>query len=196
VTARGFIRDNVFLVAAVSLPLLVVAFFLISTMIPRWRVAPPAFDLLLRTEGVYDGAGPKITVDYAVRDGRVEATVKPLPANTYVRPAELFLFDHETMAVRPVPVELPQDVRDNDPARIIVVEALAGRKVVAQSTAPDGYQFENRVRGGAGIVGDLFGMSRYDPGANLVNKGRVISITLPIKSTYYSIYPVGWVMPN
>jgi hypothetical protein len=193
--ARGaFVRENAFLVAAVSLPLLVVAFFLVSSIVPRWMVPPPAYDLLVSTEGAYDSSGPRVSVEYTVRDGRVEATIRQLSATTYQRPAALFLFDHKTMTPREVPVDLPRDLGEKDPPRTRVVDALAGRRVTAEAKAPDGYQFETRTRRGPGIVGELFGMNRYDPGATVVNKGRVIQITLPSQGLYYTLRPVGWVV--
>ena len=39
-----FLRENAFLAAAVCLPLLVVVFFVLASIIPRWLVAPPAYD--------------------------------------------------------------------------------------------------------------------------------------------------------
>ena len=55
---RGFLRDNIFLVAAVSLPLIVVAFFLVASAIPRWLVPPPAYDLLISASDPYNQANP------------------------------------------------------------------------------------------------------------------------------------------
>jgi hypothetical protein len=193
-TRGAFVRENAFLVAAISLPLLVVAFFLVSSIVPRWMVPPPAYDLLVSTEGVYDSAGPRVSVEYAVRDGKVEATIRPLSVPAYQRPAALFLFDHKTMTAREVPVDLPRDLGQKDPPRTRVVDALAGRRVTADAKAPDGYQFETRTRRGPGIVGELFGMNRYDPGAALVNKGRVVQITLSGQYPYYTVRPIGWVV--
>ena len=68
-----------FLLAAAALPAAVVVFFVLASVIPRWTVAPPAYDLLLRTESGYGQSGPRVSVDYNVRDGQVEATVRPLP---------------------------------------------------------------------------------------------------------------------
>jgi hypothetical protein len=92
----GFLRKNAFLVAAVSLPVVVVGFFLLSTAIPRWLVPPPAYDLLLRSGRPYEPSGPRIAVDFYVRDGRVEAVVRPVPANTYSQLPALWLFDHRS----------------------------------------------------------------------------------------------------
>jgi len=190
----GFLRDNIFLVAAVSLPLLVILFFVAATAIPRWTVAPPQYDLVLRADGYYDQSAVRLSVDYAVRDGRIEATFRPLPQPTYISPARIFLFDHATTTVQPIAVDIPTDMKDGDPPRTIVVEALAGRRVTADSHAPDGYQLDNRSRRGPGLVGDLFGMNRYDSSAALVKSGRVVPIALPHSNQYGgSVYLVGWI---
>jgi hypothetical protein len=163
-TRKGFLRDNIFLVAAVSLPLIVVVFFLVSTAIPRWLVPPPAYDLLISANDTYNQTNPRIT-----------------------------------MSVREVPVELPGNLAEGDRPRTIVVDALAGRQVLTDAKAPDGYQLESRTQRGPGIVGEVFGMNRYDAEASLVNKGRVIPLALPApyRNVYFSpVYPVGWLVPG
>jgi len=190
-----FLRDNAFLVAAVSLPLVVVGFFLLSSAVPRWLVPAPAYDLLLRGTGPYDQSRPRVAVDFRVRDGRVEATVRPIPANGYPQPAALFLFDHRTLNVREIPVDLPSDLAENDPPRTIVIDAFTGRQVVAQAKAPDGYGLETRNYRGTGLVGDLFGMGRYDQTVALVNKGRVVPIALPLPyEDHFPVSTVGWLV--
>jgi hypothetical protein len=194
--SRGFLRENAFLVAAVSLPLVVAGLFLVWSFVPRLFVAPPAHDLLLRVDGVYDRLGPRMAVDYVVRDGRAAAVVRPITVDAYLQPAALFLFDHETGTVTEVPVDLPDGMGEDDPPATIVIDALAGRQVLAQPTAPDGYVFENRARRGPGIVGDIFGMSRSSPSAALVKGGRVVPIDFPIPNQYYNVQPVGWIVDD
>jgi hypothetical protein len=190
-----FLKENAFLVAAVSLPVVVVGFFLLASVIPRWVVAPPAYDLLLRAGGPYDQKYPRVAVDFRARNGRVEAIVRPLPPNVYPQPSALLLFDHQTMSVREISVDLPANLAENDPPRTIVIDAFPGRQVLAQAKAPDGYELDIRSRRGPGIIGELFGMGRYDQRASLVNRGRVVPIALP--SPYWSqppAYAVGWLV--
>ena len=189
-----FLRDNAFLVAAAALPLIVVAFFLLSTAIPRWTVPPPAYDFLLRADGGYDGPYTSVAVDFTVREGTVEATVRSTPAENYRLAARLFLFHHETMAVTEIPVALPNTLAEGDSPLTIAVDALAGRRVVAEATAPDGYRLENRSQGGSGLVGELFGMRRYGSRAALVNRGRVVPIDLPTNRYVYTstVRAIGW----
>ena len=88
---------------------------------------------------------------------------------------------------------------EGDPPRTIAVDALAGREVLAQPKAPDGYQLESRSQRGPGIVGELFGMNRYDSEASLESKGRVVRIMLPapFQNIYSSpVYAVGWLVPE
>jgi hypothetical protein len=193
----SFLRDNAFLVAAVSLPVIVVAFFLASTAIPRWLVPPPAYDVLIRATDLYNGTA-RMSVDFSVRDdGKVEARVRAVPPNTYAVRSALFLYDHTTMTAREIPIELPDNLVEGDPPRIIVVDSLAGRRAVAQAKAPDGYELVNRSQRGPGIVGELFGMNRYNSESALVNRGRVVQITLPApyQNQYSaSVSAVGWLV--
>jgi len=196
---RGFLRDNVFLVAAVSLPLVVVAFFLAASAIPRWLVSPPSYDLLIRATEAYNQTKPPVAVDFAVRNGQVEVTFRALAANTYALRSRLFLFDHTALSVREIPVELPDNLVEGDPPRTIAVAALTGREVLAEAKAPDGYELQSRNQRGPGIVGEVFGRNRYDAEASLVNRGRVIPIVLPMpfQNIYSSpVYSVGWLVPE
>lgn len=190
----GFLRENVPLVAAVSLPLAVVGLFLLASAIPRWFVPPPAYDLVLvRVEG-YDQARPRVAVDIAVRDGLVEATARGVPANSYPQVLSLFLFEHQTMNVREIPFDLPAWLSETDPPVNVAIPALAGRRVVAQAKAPDGYELRTRDRQRTGLFGELFGMSAGADRVSLVNKGRAVPISLQSNRYAYSVSAVGWVV--
>lgn len=195
---RGSLRDNAFLVAAVALPVVVIAFFLLATAVPRWLVAPPAYDLLIRATDSYQ-PNSRVTVDFDVRGGTVVATVRAVAANSYGQRSKLFLFDHTTLSSREIAVELPDNLAEGDPPRVIAVDAVVGRQVLAGAAAPDGYQFESSVERGSGIVGDLFGMNRYGSQATLVRRGRVIPIRLPapFQNVYGSpVNAVGWLVDD
>lgn len=194
--ASRSLRDNAFLVAAVSLPIAVVGFFLLATAIPRWTVPPPAYDLLLRAGGSpYDQARPHLDMEINVREGRVEVTVRPPTQNVYPQLSTLWLFNHKAMNVSQIPIDLPTTMAQTDPPRTIVIDAFGGRKVLGVVRAPDGYQLETRSSSGGGIIGDLFGMSRYDQKVSLVNRGRIVALDLPAPYGQYGlVYAVGWVL--
>ena len=192
------LRRNAFLVAAVALPVVVAALFLIASAIPQWTVPPPAYDLLLRVARPYGAARPRVAAEFAVRDGRVEATVRPAPEDTYVQSWALLLFDHETATVREIAIDgLPASMANGDEPRTIALGILAGRRVSAEPAAPDGYELRTRSSGGAGLIGDIFGMGRYRQHAALVNRGRVVPLELPppYQDPYQSpVFAIGWLV--
>lgn len=189
------LRDNVFLVAAVALPLVVVGFFLLATAIPRWTVPPPRYDLLVKANS-YRHPLPSMHVDYIVSSAGVHAHVRPVPANGYPQHMALFIADHATGRLREVPVTLPDAMKPDDQPRDIAVEGLTGVRIVTTPEAPDGYRFDTRSRRGPGLLGDLFGMRRYDLGLVLVNGGRVVALTPPPSSDHLSpATPLGWLVP-
>jgi hypothetical protein len=193
---RGrFLRDNVFLVAAVALPLVVVGLFLIATAIPRWRVPPPAYDLLLLSRyEPFNQTRPRVAADFKVRDGRVEASVRALPATAYPQVPTILLVDHQTMSVREIPVEIPTNLTEADPPAIVPVAALTGRRVLGQAKAPDGYELNTPSYRSTGLVGDLFGMHSRGDRVSIVNRGRVIQVSMPSDRYGYGVSVLGWLV--
>jgi hypothetical protein len=184
-------RDNLFLIAAVALPVVVVGLFLVASAVPRWTVAPPAYDLLLRTEGGYNPASAQIVTAIRVRDSKVVAELQPAAPNTYPQKPGLYVFNHETGTASEITYELPTTLDEGEKVRILPIERLADRRILEGGTSPDGYVFDVRYRRGPGVVGELFGMGRYDAGAAIAKNGRVVRIE--IANTYtYSVQPVGW----
>jgi hypothetical protein len=199
---RRFLQGNLVLVAAFVLPAAVAALFVLATAIPRWTVPLPAHDLVLRVEQPYTSPPPEVTVEFSVRDGRVEAIVRPVarpdPALgvPYAQRWALLIFDHTAMRVREIPVDLPRSVPQGE-TRTVAIDALAGRYVTTGDTAPDGYRVTSlSTSGGGGIVGELFGMNRrYRHGMSIGKDGRTIELDLPApyRDAYGVIAPLGWI---
>jgi len=196
------LRENTVLVAAFVLPAAVAVLFVVATAVPKWTVPLPQHDLLLKVEQPFSTPPPDVTVEFGVRDGHVEATVRPVvrPDNPsigvpYQQRWTLLLLDHRTMAVREIPVDLPKSLPPGE-TRIIPIEALARRRVTLGDTALDGYRVVSlNSGGGAGIVGDLFGMNRrYRRGIAVGKNGRTIELDLPAayREYYGAISTIGW----
>ena len=200
---RRLLRDNAVLVAAFVLPAVVAVLFILATAIPKWTVPLPQHDLVLKVDR-YDSPPPAVSLEFVVRGGRLEADVRPVvkPDNpnlgvTYPQRWTLLLFDHTAMRVRELPVDAPTSVPPGE-SRTIVVDALAGRRVIAGEAAPDGYKVTslNTGGGGGGIVNDLFGMNRrYRRGVAIGRNGRSIELELPppYRDSYGTIVTIGWI---
>jgi hypothetical protein len=191
--SKGFLRENAFLAAAIALPIAVVMLFLVATALPRWLVAAPQHDLLIRAHGSYEQTRPRVSVEFVVRNNRVDAIVRGLPAETYAQVPRLYLVEHDTRNVREVPYDVPMTLGPNDAPVTISID-LKGRNVIADSKSPDGYELRTQSSGSTGIAGDIFGMRSYRHEAALVKSGRVEEISLPVGTSSYSIAAVGWVL--
>ena len=191
---RGFFRDNAFLVAAVALPAFIALFFIGANAIPHWTVPDPAYDLVFRAAHPYEANPAAVTVDFIVRNGQVEALVRPAPPQSYTPRWGLLRFNHASMQVREIPLDLPAMVPEGE-TLTIPVTALAGERLVDDVVAPDGYRLHTDGRAGGGIVGDLFGMRRSRSGLSLARNGRVIAIPLPppYDTAYAQTATIGWI---
>ncbi len=190
--ARG--RDNAFLVAAVALPFVVVGLFLIASAVPRWTVEPPAYDLVVRADGGYEPGRSELVVSFRVRDGRIVAELRPALPNSYPPQPALYVFSHDTHELREVELDLPLSLSEGASPLVVPIEALAERRALEGVNAPDGYAFELRHGRGPGLVGEVFGMGRYDSDAAIVKDGRVVRLPMP-PPHHYSVHPVAWLAP-
>jgi hypothetical protein len=186
------LRDNAFLVGAVSLPVAVVGLFLLVTAIPKLTVSPPGYDLLLQTTE-YDRAHSSISVELFVRDEALQARLRVVKDAQTPR-VRLWRFDHTTLSAREVPMNLPTLASDVDVAQTVVVEAVRGRRIVTDTKAPDGYQLRTPDGGGPGVIGEIFGMHRYGQPTAIVNRGRVVPIDIQTSNQYQAPAFVGWVV--
>ena len=152
---------------------------------------PPRYDVLFHTRS-WDQTGPRVTVDFTVQDGTLRATVRPLPPNASAHRSTLWLFDHQAMSAREVSFPLPERLADGEAARTIPIDVFGARRGVAEGKAPDGYEVQTRSSSSPGLIGDLFGMRRYDRTVTLSNGGRVVRIEIPSGNSYDSPDFVGW----
>ena len=185
-------RGNAFLVAAIALPVVVVAFFLVATAVPRWTVDPPAYDLLLAVDQPSSYMQRSSTTTFEVRDGQVVAIRTPVDEQLYLPVSTLVVIDHATQTLRElavVPAAGEASSPDEAPASFVVAD-LAGRAVVAGDTAPDGYRFEARPNRGPGLIGEVFGMSRGGSRFAIVKDGRVVPVDAA--GRYVNPRVVGW----
>jgi hypothetical protein len=192
VIGRSF-RENAFLTGAVLLPVTVIAVFLLLTTIPKWTVPPPQHDLLLQTTD-YDRPDLRVTTELFVRDGQLMASVRPLRTDARLSRTRLWRFDHSTSSAREVSLDATMELPESAPAQTVVVEALRGRRIVSDTKAPDGYEFRTPSNGGSGLMGDLFGMRRYDQSVVIVNRGRVVPVEIPTPNRYQAPMFLGWLV--
>ncbi|HEY6510031.1 MAG TPA: hypothetical protein VIY56_18540 [Vicinamibacterales bacterium] len=188
-------RSNTFALAAVALPVLVAGFFLLASAVPRWTVAPPTHDLLVRVDLPWDQ--PNVAaLDFTVRNGRVVVTARVPSPPAYLERSALFLVDADGGSMRAIPVNAPEGMEAGAAPVEVEVPELAGLQVSSDAVSPDGYQLQPQTYRGRGLVGGLFGMNSRRPRVTLAKSGRVVSIDAPNQDVnlYAPVHLVGWIV--
>lgn len=196
--AQTFMARNLTLIVGVSLPVLLVLLFSVAMLIPRMTVEAPQYDLVLSSHDYFtDGRQLNGTLSFSVNDGQLFArfTEDPnypraqgnIPAVAIPMP-RLYYFSSASGSLRQIEYVLPENLVDGASYRI---EELAGQSLLAESTAPDGYRFDNSYRGSRGF---LFMFDGYRYNAKIEKEGRAVKIPSIDQNSYVGNYRlVGWV---
>lgn len=186
------LRQNPMLAAGILLPVVVVVFFVLATMIPRWLVDPPAYDFVF-TSMQGNSTGPTVELSFVVEGDRLRARVYQ-SERTYRNVPRLFLFEHDSQSVREITVTLPGAADDFDDGDYVELPGLESRTVSTSRTAPDGYQ----VYGPDYRGGDFFPFYRRRGSSvlTLSKSGAVIDVPQVGASGtyYYNATFLGWLL--
>ena len=187
-----YFRQNPMIAAGILLPLIVVAFFVLATAIPKLLADPPAHDFLFSVP-YSDGSKPSIEVRFDVVDERLRARLYKTNVG-YRRVPKLYLFEHETLEVREISVDLPGDTEDFEDADEIEIAEFADRLISTDRTAPDGYEVRQPGYRGGDLMTSLFGGRRRNRLA-IHKSGAVINVRHPGNNLYYysNVTFLGWV---
>ncbi len=189
-----FLRKNLMIVVSIALPLLVVIFFALASVLPGLYTTPPAYDLLLSLHDRASPKSPQVRYNFTIKDGQLTAVVFKAEKPTYESNPRLFLYDHLSGEVSEISFQVPEGVGDLTEGEEILVPAFANRKVSEKLRAPDGYEFRGR-RGGGGLMTELFGGRRNRTDVSIAKDGAVVRIRLPTSDYWYnSVRYVGWVI--
>ena len=184
------LRKNPMLAAGILLPVVVVIFFVLATMIPRWLVDPPGYDFVF-TSMQGSNSGPPVDLSFVVEGDRVRARVYK-SEQPYRNLPRLFLFEHATQSVREIPVTLPADADDIENGEYLVLPGLESRTVSTSRSAPDGYE----VHGPNYRGGDFFPFyrARGSNALTLSKSGAVFEVPEvgDGRMYYYNATFLGW----
>lgn len=192
-----FVKDNLVLVVGLTLPILLMAGFLLASALPG-RLDPPKYDLVFTTIE-YPQPPIPIAVRLVVKDHVLMAQyVELLPASNggYRNGSwrKLFRYEAASGTVRELTFGLPTDMESIKGTREDVVDATKGLRLDTTVQAPDGYELGFGTGRGGGLLLEIFGGSRsYE--ARLRKGGRSIPLP-PVAGTAFvngGVEFVGWV---
>ncbi len=142
------LKDNIALIAGISLPVLLAMVFWIATAISRMTVADPQYDMIYSAD-YYDHNGLiKGTVSFEVWGGRLRATYHSTDSHNLRSAPRIYYFDVSAGSTHEISVELPADLQDGQE---LAIPEASGLELSKKSIAPDGYSFDGSYSSRSGL---------------------------------------------
>jgi len=193
-TMKSFLRENLMIVVSIALPLLVVIFFALASVLPGLYATPPAYDLLLTHQGGVLATDSPVKISLTVKEERLSATLIKSNGNTYGNNPRIFRYDHVSGEVREINIPIPADMAELPEGSELPVPELARLRISSALRAPDGYEFRGYRRGG-GLMMELFGGNRNRHDVTIAKDGAIVRLRLPASDYWYGeVRFLGWVI--
>lgn len=186
----GFIKQNFALCVGIGLPVVLVAAFLATTVIPKSLAVAPRHKLAYTT--VQYGAQAKnrnfnISIE-ADKNGKLFMRLNKANDNSQFPAPRLFIYDPALQSNEEIQIALPDHVRGQ--SEEIPLPETVKIKLSTDIKSPDGYAFEDASYSSSGFIMDMFGGGRSI--APRVVKGSV-AYKLPEDVRYNQFRFLGWV---
>lgn len=195
---KAYIKDNIALVAAIVLPLLLTAVFAISTLFVNTVVEDPKNDFLIATDYYPNNGGLEIDVI----DDRLQVRALPVQRDSngnpirYGNEIRLWRVHVPEMSVEEISLKKPS----GDAGGKVSVPALEGVTVRNITPGPDGYSYATAYSGGSGnFMTEIFagGGRSYSSSIALSKNGRYVSVKMPDEGySHYNTRFIGWIIED
>jgi len=182
------------IVVSIALPLLLILFFALASILPGLYTNPPAHDLLLILQGAGTAKSARVRVDLTVTNGQLRAVARPSDGAYYDNSPRLFRYHHLTGEVTEISVPVPASAGESEAGTEIPIPELAGVRISDKLRAPDGYEFDGS-RGNGGFITGLFGGTHKRNDVRISKNGAVVRVRLPNLDDWYNgARFLGWVV--
>ncbi|HTI42090.1 MAG TPA: hypothetical protein VL693_09705 [Vicinamibacterales bacterium] len=196
---REFVKANLVLVVGLTLPIVLMAGFLLASGLPERMAEPPKYNLVFSVTDFSQGAAAiPVSVRLVVQDGVLKAQYTRLPPQPtgYVNNVwkKLYLYDAAAQKVQELSFGFPANM---DAIQGTVVETVDATRTMRLNTtlqSPDGYELSHDNGSRSGLINEIFWGGSYANEYRL-RKGNS-SVRLPLASgniAYANVEFVGWV---
>jgi hypothetical protein len=196
---KEFVKANLVLVVGLTLPILLMAGFLVASGLPERIGDPPKYSLVFAVTDFSQGvSGIPVSVSFVVQDGVLKAQYIKLPPQPtgYVNNAwkKLYVYDAATQKVEQLSFGFPPNMDAIEGTVVEVVDATRTMQLNTTLQSPDGYELSRDYGSRSGLINEIFWGGGYSNEYRL-RKGSS-SIRLPLASgnaPYGTVEFVGWV---
>jgi len=196
---KDFIKANLVLVVGLTLPIVLMAGFLVASGLPERTADPPKYSLVFSVTDFSQGAAAiPVSVRLVVQDGVLKAQYTRLPPQPtgYVNNVwkKLYLYDAATQKVRELSFAFPPNMDAIEGTVVDIVEATRTMRLDTTLQSPDGFELSRDGGSRSGLINEIFWGGGYANEYRL-RKGNS-SVRLPLASgdvPYANVEFVGWV---
>ena len=196
---KEFVKANLVLVVGLTLPVVLMAGFLVASGLPERMADPPKYSLVFSVTDFSQGSSAiPVSVRLVVQDGVLKAQyTKVLPQpNGYVSNVwkKLYLYDAATQKVQELSFGFPPNMDAIEGTVVETVDATRSMRLNTTLQSPDGYELSHDNGSRSGLINEIFWGGSYSNEYRL-RKGSS-SVRLPLASgnvAYANVDFVGWV---
>ncbi len=171
-----FIEKNLYIIAGITIPILLFVFLSIAMVLIRNATEPPRYDFLYIE---YKDSYPTVKVE----NGKLMMSYwasNPKPIQV-----QLFRYDVKTNASQALKLDFSAPTKNENNTISQEIYAFSGYTLNQETTSPDGYTF----RLDYGVISEAKRQARY----SITKNGKAVNI--PSQKDYYVQF-VGWIVPN
>jgi hypothetical protein len=197
---KKFLKENLAIVAAIALPLLLVVLFALSGAVMNRVVADPQYDFLIATN-FYGGSNEAFFFDVVQNRLKISYAF-PVQVNGIYQNANiphLWRVHVPAMTVEEISLVPPPRAADHTDGQRVAIQiaGVSDLSVLSTQPSPDGYTFQQSYDYYNGnLMRELFGgRSRSEQASAIVKDGRAVSVR-PLSGVPYGGYDVhfvGWI---
>ena len=195
---KQFVKANLVLVVGLTLPILLMAGFLVASGLPQRLADPPKYNLVFAVTDYSPGAsGIPVSVRLVVQDGVLKAQYTKMLAQPtgYVNNVwkKLYLYDAGTQKVRELSFGFPPNMDAIEGTVVETVDATRTLHLDTTLQSPDGYELSRDNTSRSGLLNEIF-WGGYANEYRLRKGSSSLRLPLPAGNTSYtSVEFVGWV---
>ncbi|MCW8471615.1 hypothetical protein OQJ19_13300 [Fluoribacter gormanii] len=192
-----WIKSHLTLLAGLSLPILLILVFVISTM-PFFKTDPPRYSLLFSILDSSSSPFP-VQVNLVIKNDQLVAQYSKVQNNSYWGIRKLYLFDAKTQKVRELPLDFPS-LSNSSNFKEEMVQSAKLFKLDTGLESPDGYVlYTNNDNFNTGLLAELFRGSIYGNNAICLKKNATcVKLSNLGTGRYFTpnnVQFIGWVKP-
>lgn len=194
---KKIIRENLVLVMGISLPMLLVLLFFLTSVLPKSMGTPPQYELMFSVVRYDYQTAATPNFDFLVRDGKLLVRTGKNDSQNVVRyTRKLLVYNARDESVREIPYDMGEIGKLAEQTEMMLPETQ-GMTIDTSSRAPDGYNFEGPgYGGGGGLMSELFLGGYRNPGYRIVKGNTAYKIPNTFGDTYYAgnLQFIGWIV--